>query len=184
MRPVHPTAVDTPVAKENAKKLRRAGHRLDYVSVPGSERWSVENRGDLADLARSRFTSVAVITLEGRRLASQMALFSMADIIVAQHGAALANLLWARSGADVVEILSSVHIGSDLVPFYFSNLSAAMGLHHEVIHQPSDHGPVCVKDFAVLMDALAQSHDSAAGQLMHHSGAVATGGGFIPQSRP
>ncbi|WP_270920484.1 glycosyltransferase 61 family protein [Parasedimentitalea psychrophila] len=238
--------------KQNAKKLRKAGHRLDYVSVPGfdtpaeydaevflevraklfdqlaveiaaervllepmfkgdgprviiidrlppdpfyssrdceskgagSERRSVENMSELADLARSRFTSVAVVTLEGRSLAYQMAMFSMADIIVAQHGAALANLLWARSGANVVEILSSRHIGHKFVPFFFSDLSAAMGLHHDVIHQPSDHGPVCVKDFAVLMDALAQSHDICPGHLIQHSGTVATGGGFIPQNRP
>jgi hypothetical protein len=124
----------------------------------GSERRSVENIVKLTELARSRFTSVASVTLEGRSLASQMALFSMADIIVAQHGAALANLLWARKGANVVEILSTRHIGSQLVPYIFSNLSAVMGLHHDVLHQPIEHGPVSVKDFAASMDALALSH--------------------------
>jgi hypothetical protein len=128
------------------------------VKGAGSERRSVENIVELAEIARSRFTSVATVTLEGRSLASQMALFSIADIIVAQHGAALANLLWARKGANVVEILSNGHIGSQLFPYFFSNLSAAMGLHHDVLHQPIDHGPVSVKDFAASMDALALSH--------------------------
>ncbi|MEP2715659.1 glycosyltransferase family 61 protein [Pseudophaeobacter sp.] len=131
------------------------------VKGAGSERRSVENMGELADFARSRFDAVASVTLEGRSLAAQMALFSMADVIVAQHGAALANLLWAQKGAYTVEILAKEHETANLMPHYFSKLAAAMGLQHDFLQQTTDHGPVKVQDFAALMDALAPSGSSS-----------------------
>ncbi len=131
------------------------------VKTAGSQRRSVANMAELADLARARFPSVAVVTLEGRSLASQMALFSMADIIVAQHGASLANLLWARPGAQVVEFLTDEYIKSDVFPLFFANLATAMGLSHDVVAQATDHSPVRAKDFEATLDRLALQYLAA-----------------------
>lgn len=120
----------------------------------GAQRRSVANMVELVALARSRHASVALLSLEGRSLSSQIALFSMVDIIVAQHGAALTNLLWARTGTNVIEILPDKLLESKLIPLFFSNLCTVMRLHHHVLNQPFNHGPADVGDFATILDSL------------------------------
>jgi capsular polysaccharide biosynthesis protein len=48
---------------------------------------------------------VLLAKIEKTSLAYQLNPFRQADIVVAQHGAALGNLVWARESIGVVEIV-------------------------------------------------------------------------------
>ncbi|MEQ9121403.1 MAG: glycosyltransferase family 61 protein, partial [Alphaproteobacteria bacterium] len=49
-------------------------------------------------------------TLSGRSVEEQAALFREADVIVAVHGAALANLVFSPPGQKIIELLPSNHL--------------------------------------------------------------------------
>jgi len=74
------------------------------MKTAGAERRSIGNHRALESWLAREFGSCLNVTLEDATLARQVALFSAADVIVAQHGAALGNLIWARPGTYVVEI--------------------------------------------------------------------------------
>ena len=63
------------------------------------------------------------------------------DILVAQHGAGLSNMVWMRPGATVVEIQPPL---APVIDTIFSNLAAACGLKHSVIPQKDAHADVDV----------------------------------------
>ncbi|HEY1751225.1 MAG TPA: glycosyltransferase family 61 protein, partial [Caulobacteraceae bacterium] len=75
------------------------------IRTAGAQRRSIANVGEAHAALEAQFGQVLFTTLEGRSLAYQIALFHLADIVVCQHGAALANLVWSRPGASVVEIM-------------------------------------------------------------------------------
>jgi hypothetical protein len=73
-----------------------------FISRADATSRLIRNEDELfARLAPLGFTRV---TLSVRGVAEQAALFAQADVIVAAHGAALANLVFCRAGAAVVEI--------------------------------------------------------------------------------
>ncbi len=77
------------------------------VKGGGTLRRSIPNHGELRDaLGRAVRDPGAFVNLqlEGVPLDKQMELFGSAEVVVAQHGAALANLVWMREGAAVVEL--------------------------------------------------------------------------------
>ncbi len=54
------------------------------------------------------------VTAGTMSLADQVALFSSAECIVGPHGAGLTHVLWAPSGAKVIDLFSSAHLN----PFF------------------------------------------------------------------
>jgi len=74
------------------------------MKTAGAERRSLGNQWALEKWLAAEFGNCLNVSLEYTTLARQVALFSAADVIVAQHGAALGNLIWARPGTYVVEI--------------------------------------------------------------------------------
>lgn len=76
------------------------------------------------------------LTLTGRPLDEQIALFARAEIVVGPHGGGLTNLVWCRPGAAVVELY-----GDDYVNPVFWKLATLLDLrHHHVIGHPADAG--------------------------------------------
>ena len=70
----------------------------------GRERRSIANHQELYQVLRQEHKGCLNVMTETLTLARQFALFSLADIIIAQHGAALANIVWARPSATVIEV--------------------------------------------------------------------------------
>ena len=62
------------------------------------------------------------------RPAEQFTLFASADLIVACHGSALANLIACSPGAKVIEIASYIE-----PTMFFTNISNALGLQHVLV---------------------------------------------------
>lgn len=108
----------------------------------GSARRSIPNHRQLVDALTEKLGFVLSLKLEGLPLAEQIAIFSSAEMIVAQHGAALSNLLWARPGTAVVEIMPDTMPQEIHDVGFFSNLAACQRLPHRFVRQDHDHAPV------------------------------------------
>jgi capsular polysaccharide biosynthesis protein len=77
--------------------------------------------------ALARF-GVVPVALEGRTLESQAALFADAELIVAPHGAGLANIVFAPRDCRVVELLPNAYAN-----WCFRRLAAACGLAYDCV---------------------------------------------------
>ena len=71
----------------------------------GSLRRSIPNFINLVDKIIKQNYRVFPITLENKSLAWQIAAFSRAKVVVAQHGAGLSNIVFCLPGTSVIEIL-------------------------------------------------------------------------------
>jgi capsular polysaccharide biosynthesis protein len=91
---------------------------------------------------------VAAIELERLPLAEQIALFSQAELIVAPHGAGLANLVYASPGSRLIEL----HMDS-YVNWCFRRLAAACDVGYDCVvgrHAPgSDPASVHAQEWSV-----------------------------------
>ena len=107
-----------------ARRPDRATRRL-YISRHDTAVRRIANETDLAAaLARLGFE---ILSLAGRTLAEQAALFDAAAVIVAPHGASLANLIFCRPGTRVLEVFHGDHIS----PAYH-RIAALRGLHYDL----------------------------------------------------
>jgi hypothetical protein len=105
-----------------ARAQRRVGKRL-YVG-----RGSVNGRvvvNEEAVIALVSNFGFDLVTMDGRTLAEQAEMFQSADLIVALHGGALSNLVFAQPGAAVIELIPANYVW----PFYF-RLAGAVGLQY------------------------------------------------------
>ena len=120
-------------------------YHSDRSEMPGSgdERRSIPNHQELHYALCKRYGRLGTIVPERLSFSHQIALFSMADIIIAQHGAALANVIWARSDATVIEISPrSLHPKHQNL---FSDLSRCMGQRYFCVFQNDCHSNVLIE---------------------------------------
>jgi hypothetical protein len=123
----------------------------------GQDRRSIANHDALyRSLRRSHANCLNVMT-ETLSLARQIALFSLADVIIAQHGAALANIVWARPPATVIEILPDTLAPVVKDEDLFGNLSRCMGLRYRRVPQDHEHSDVDVGRVGKLVAESAAS---------------------------
>jgi Glycosyltransferase 61 len=109
------------------------------IKGSGRDRRSIGNHDALFYLLRRSFAGCRNIIAENLSFVRQVALFSLADIIIAQHGAALANMLWARQGTTVIEIYP---VPQGLKHDFFFYLSRCMGLRYRRVWQQDEHSEV------------------------------------------
>ena len=133
-----------PLTKENRqivliKRDKDNFYNSGKAEIPtsGSQRRSIENFPELQACIEAQSSNLITVTLEKTTLSEQISLFSGADIIIAQHGAALANLVWSSKATKVIEIAPK------LVPEIencFSSLSRRLGLGYRRVLQEGLHG--------------------------------------------
>lgn len=113
----------------------------------GTARRSLPNAAALAQaIGHALSADVACVTLEGLSLSEQIARFSQARLIVAQHGAALGNLVWCPADACVLEILPP---DPETYAFiHFRQLAAALGLRYAAVAQATPHAAVDEREVA------------------------------------
>jgi hypothetical protein len=116
----------------------------------GKLRRSIPNLRDLVP-AFQDLATIVMVELEAMRLQEQARLFRSADIIIAQHGAALANLVWCGPGAMVIEI-------GDIKPTipFFSDLSKVFELDHHKVGQTSGHAPVDLLEIRRIVESFSR----------------------------
>jgi capsular polysaccharide biosynthesis protein len=102
-----------------------AGHGGDlvYVSRRSAKKRRLLNESDLEDCLRRR--GFSIVSPESLSFADQAAVFASARVIVAPHGAGLANLVFARPGALVIELLDP-----DFNNMCYRDLSSTCELDH------------------------------------------------------
>ena len=92
-----------------------------YISRADAWRRRITNEDALIELIEP--LGFETITLAGLTIAEQAALFSEAEAILAGHGAALTNVIFAPAGCQIIELLTSNYIYD-----YFEKLSKLCGL--------------------------------------------------------
>lgn len=119
-----------------------------------STRRSIPNMAEIAAAIDHAYGGCVVIELENCSLAQQVALFGQADAIIAQHGAALSNLVWARPTTKVVEIHPATFDMRKQRLDHFGYLCRCMGLAHERVHQDTAHAPTPPQSVVAALDRL------------------------------
>jgi hypothetical protein len=123
------------------------------VKSGGSARRSVPNMAEVFDAIAARHDAM-LVRLEECSLFEQVFLFSRAWRVVAQHGAALSHLIWARADAGLVEIMPNPkEVPDDQLwqAAYFAALCRSMEVGRQVVKQGPPHAPV---DPAAVLGAL------------------------------
>jgi hypothetical protein len=116
---------------------------LSEIKSSGIQRRDILNFIDLETAILKKFPSAETLVLENLTLAEQVIKFSSAKVIVAQHGASLANLIFARPGSVVLEIIPNTR------PHFFKifrELAMTLALDYRYSVMPSDHSNCDVED--------------------------------------
>jgi len=99
--------------------------RLLVLRGPNDRR-RLLNRDAVVDMLEAR--AFVATEMAGWSPDQQAALFAAADVIVAEHGAAIANTVFSRRGTHVIEL-----IGANTVNWVFAARSWSCGLEHDVL---------------------------------------------------
>jgi len=103
--------------------------RLGVPARPGSpRRIYIDRRAAPNRRLENEDALVAAVALEGAAVAEEAALFAGAEVIVAPHGAGLANLVFAPPGCRVIELLPDAYVN-----WCFRRLAAAAGLDYDCV---------------------------------------------------
>ena len=78
----------------------------DLGQKSGDERRSTLNFDEIVNTVKMLTKNVGVVALERTSIYYQVRLFSKAKIIIANHGAAMANIIFMKSNSHLIEIIS------------------------------------------------------------------------------
>jgi hypothetical protein len=144
------------------------------IKTAGAERRSIANIDELCAALRRNCDNLLLTALEGSSLYYQMALFSAADIIICQHGAALANLVWARPRTHVIEIIPRTLTELIGEADFFGDLARCLSLTHERLWQDQPHGPVGLAELSGMLRRIQANGSRAASPLLALAGVPKT----------
>jgi capsular polysaccharide biosynthesis protein len=155
-----PPGIATPAMRTHPAVGQVRDRLVDVGTAAGPSRIYVSRRGrrvvtneDQVAVALATY-GFEVVEDRQRPAEEQIGLFRQASVIVAPHGAALANLVWCRPGTLVVELLPSHYR-----MVHYRDLSAALGLRYHALAEtsstaPTAHWTASTDDLAVNVDAL------------------------------
>lgn len=123
---------------------------LAEIPTSGSSKRSVPNMGEVFDSIRGAMPA-RLVFLEGMPLRDQICLFMSHRAFVMQHGAAMANLLFAPPGAAVLEIRDA-----DTEDFY-AEMRRSLCLGHSLFPQEHKHARVNPKDVLACLKRLMRA---------------------------
>ena len=105
------------------------------IRTSGLQRRSIGNFSDIVSVLQAHDGHLNSVILENSTLAEQIYLFASSDIIVAQHGAALANIVWCKPNTRIIEIAPVGYRTTCFPP-----LSQRLRLDHRLVAQAGEHG--------------------------------------------
>ena len=120
-------------------------------AIPGSAntRRSIPNLPEVVEALTTSGRDVQRVQLEQASLAQQIALFASANTVVAQHGAALSNVMWMKAGSKVVEIIPESQGRRE----HFSRLADVVGAEYAALDQADVHSPVATEQVLRAINA-------------------------------
>lgn len=125
----------------------------------GAFRRSIPNVADLAARLARTWPTQLVDTAE-LEPAEQIRLHTRTRVLVGQHGAGLANMLWMPTGSCVIEVLPPM---PDHLRNIFRNLAAALGHRYTVLHQTQAHAAVDAEQLRACVAAAFDHPDGTVG---------------------
>lgn len=148
-RAVLPRAVDSQSSSASSRPQRitllerrpnpEYYHSGDAETPGGGSQWrSVPNIDDIAD-ALAPLGDVRIVDTAALSPREQVRTLHDTDLLIAQHGAGLANLVWLPSGAGVIELLPPLPPTIDAI---FRNLAAARRHGYRAVGQADLHSAV------------------------------------------
>jgi len=132
-----------------------SGPEMIYLARPGIGRRALVNQPELETELKARgFVSIQP---EALTVAEQAKQLGSARYVIAPHGAALANVVFAPAGAAVLELFHPQHKKS-----YYLSLAEACGLRYACLDgQPTgradDHKLECIIDVSAVLEKLEQA---------------------------
>jgi hypothetical protein len=142
-------------------------NRQEIYQTSGSERRSITNHRELVDALRSKFgRKFGNIVLERSSIYYQYHVFRKAKIVLAQHGAALANVFFMQGRLSASDSSSSGH-KSTVVEFsppwsrefqHFKNVCEFAGVKHIAVEQLRDHSEVNIENVIEIVESEWQSY--------------------------
>jgi len=130
-------------------------YRKDSAETPGGGAdWrSVPNIEEIA-ASLGRVGRVEVVDTAGMTPQEQVLTLLNTDLLVAQHGGGMSNMLWMESGSSVIEILPPRPPTIDTI---FRNLAAARDLGYLAVPQEGEHTPVATQPIVEAARSLLES---------------------------
>lgn len=119
----------------------------------GSDWRSVPNLQDVVDQLQG-FGEVQLVDTATLTPLEQVQLIAKTDILIGQHGAGLANMMWMKPGSVVIEIQPPLIAPIDRI---FSSLAGAISLDHLTVPQADEHA--CV-EASIVHKALTTAKES------------------------
>jgi len=120
------------------------------IKNSGRSRRSVPNMGEVFESIRGSMPARLVV-LEGMTLRDQIELFLSHNTFVMQHGASMANLLFARRGSIVLEFRS------DETRDFYARMISSLGLRRSWLRQDHDHAAVDPEEALALLKKTMRS---------------------------
>ena len=111
----------------------------------GTSRRSIPNLPDLHSKLSS-LVNVEFVVLEDVSLKDQIKLFSGADLVVAQHGASLSNLVWCKPSTCIIEVTDP-----QIRPPFFKALAQRLSLNYVSFPQASKHAEIDTDSLASIV---------------------------------
>ncbi len=142
--------------RERAPVRDETWPRLVYIDRRGGDQRPLANEDAVVAALVAR--GFVPVRLESHPLADQIAIFAHAAVIVAPHGAGLANLVFARPGTIVLELLMD-----GWVNWCFRHLSVLFGLHYDCVlgRQARGDGWVHARPWAISVVHVLAALDHA-----------------------
>ncbi len=130
-----------------------------YITRRATGSRAIANEAELIRVLAAR--GFETHAMEDYTLPQQASLFRQADVILATHGAALANLIFAHRGARVIEIVPENRYNATCYP----RKSRILGLHHQhVLVESSKHKQVLNVSLADIEAALVCADEATSHQ--------------------
>lgn len=111
------------------------------IQGAAASRRAIGNHEELRTALARALPRFENVTLEESTLLQNFVTFHSADIVVAQHGAALANIVFMREGSHVIDIVP-IQEGPGLRRDTFSELARTMGVGYTMVDQDGSFAPV------------------------------------------
>ena len=103
----------------------RSTPRIFYIARNPKDKRRILNRPEFYRIVQEH--DIPMVELDGKSVREQIELFNGADLIISLHGAALANIVYCKPGARLIEILPK----NLTFPCYYK-MSQALGIRHDI----------------------------------------------------
>lgn len=121
-----PMHTDLPMRSE----LLNTDERIKlYITRPDGVRRGIDNEQALIALLKDK--GFAVRAMEGLSVHEQGALLARTDVLIAAHGGALTNMVFAKPGTKIIELF-----GSHVYPYYSGLANLCNHEYHALLQQP------------------------------------------------